>query len=264
MSAANDGDGLVFRPLAESGLLVEFDDAIDLAITTRVMAVVAAIDAAMLPGLLDVVPSYRTILLSFDPLRTVGETIAAEVRRWAVRSAATETPPAREVTIPVAYGGEHGPDLAGVAAHTGLAAADVIARHAAADYVVACMGFAPGFAFLVGLPPELATPRRSNPRIRVPAGSVGIGGAQTGVYPLATPGGWHLIGRTPSRLFDLDRAEPFLLGPGDRVRFRAIAEEEYDAITPAPGEQDPELSRRSPLKGPGAVGLAPVPPHADG
>ena len=101
----------------------------------------------------------------------------------------------------------------------------MIERHTAADYLVACMGFAPGFAFLFGLPPELTTPRRTDPRTRVPAGSVGIGGAQTGIYPLETPGGWNLIGRTSLRLFDLDRPEPFLLRPGDAVRFAAVSED---------------------------------------
>jgi KipI family sensor histidine kinase inhibitor len=210
------------RPLAESGLLVELGDTIAPATTARVMALTGALDAAALPGVLDVVPSYTTVLIAFDPEVADWETLAAGVRRlWADLGEATAAP-AREVEIPVAYGGELGPDLADVAAHAGLSPEEVVARHAAAEYVVACMGFAPGFAFLAGLPPALATPRLVKPRTRVPAGSVGIGGAQTGVYPMATPGGWRLIGRTPLRLFDLSRAEPFLLRPGDRVRFAPI------------------------------------------
>ena len=210
------------RPLAESGLLIELGDGIDPAVTARVMALVAALDAAALPGVLDVVPSYTTILLSFDPEVAAPEALTTEVRRLAAATASATSPPGRLVTIPVAYGGDLGPDLGEVADHTGLSPEEVIARHAGAAYVVAAMGFAPGFAFLIGLPPELTTPRRPSPRTRVPAGSVGIGGAQTGVYPLATPGGWRLIGRTPLRLFDLDRSEPFLLQPGDRVRFDPI------------------------------------------
>ena len=151
----------------------------------------------------------------------------------AAEAAAGEPAPPRTMTVRVAYGGEHGPDLPGVAAHTGLEPAEVVARHAAASYRVACMGFAPGFAFLVGLPSELATPRRATPRTSVPAGSVGIGGAQTGIYPSETPGGWHLIGRTPVRLFDLARPEPFFLRPGDHVRFRPIPVEEYSEIANA-------------------------------
>ena len=230
MSDSSDGDGLVIRPLAESGLLVELGTTIDPAVTARVMALTLAIDAAVLPGVVDVVPSYATILLAFDPAVTDGTRLDAGVRQLAAEAGAAEAPPARRVTVPVAYGGEHGPDVAGVAAHTGLDVEEVVARHAAAEYVAACMGFAPGFAFLVGLPPELATPRRSTPRTRVPAGSVGIGGAQTGIYPLETPGGWHLVGRTPLRLFDLGRPAPFLLQPGDQVSFLPISVEEYDAI----------------------------------
>jgi KipI family sensor histidine kinase inhibitor len=219
VSAGSVADGVAIRPLAESGLLVELGDAIDPATVGRVMALAAAIDAAALPGLLEVVPSYTTVLLSFDPTVVDGEALATTVRHLDSAATTVPAPPARLVTIPVAYGGEEGPDLDAVAEHAGLAADEVVRRHAAADYVVACMGFAPGFGFLVGLPPELATPRRADPRTRVPAGSVGIGGAQTGVYPLETPGGWRLIGRTSRRLFDRERAEPFLLQPGDRVRF---------------------------------------------
>jgi len=222
---------LVIRPLAESGLLVEVGAAIEPATTARVMALTAALDAAVLTGVLDVVPSYTTVLVGFDPERTEPEKLADEIRRLANDPATATAPPARLVTIPVAYGGEWGPDLGDLAAHVGLAPEEVIARHAAGDYVVACMGFAPGFAFLAGLPPELTTPRLAAPRTRVPAGSVGIGGAQTGVYPLPTPGGWRLIGRTPLRPFDLQRAEPFLLRPGDRVRFAPIAETEFQALT---------------------------------
>lgn len=216
------------RPLAESGLLIELGDAIDPAVTARVMALVAALDAAALPGVLDVVPSYTTILLSFDPEVVEPAGLEAEVRRLAATATEEAMTAGREVTVPVAYGGDFGPDLDEVAAHTGLAPAEVIARHAGAGYVVASMGFAPGFAFLIGLPAELATPRRDSPRTRVPAGSVGIGGVQTGIYPLVTPGGWRLIGRTPLRLFALERDEPFLLRPGDRVRFEPIAAEGFD------------------------------------
>ncbi len=221
------------RPLAESGLLVELGDAIDPDIVARVMALTAALDAANLPGVLDIVPAYATILLAFDPTETDADTLADAVRRLAREPAAAGAPPGRTITIPVVYGGEHGPDLPAVAAHAGLEPAEVIARHAGTEYTVACMGFAPGFGFLLGLPPELATPRRAEPRTRVPPGSVGIGGAQTGVYPLTTPGGWHLVGRTPLRLFDPSRLEPFVLRPGDRLRFRPIEPLEYAAIDAA-------------------------------
>lgn len=226
---------LTIRPLAESGLLIELVNVIDPAVVNRVVALTAALDAAQPPGLLDVVPSYRTILLAFDPGQTDGESLAAVVRQLAAESRAHEPAPGRLVTIPVVYGGPLGPDLADVAAHTGLADDDVWERHAAASYRVACMGFAPGFGFLVGLPPELATPRRATPRTRVPAGSVAIGGAQTGVYPADLPGGWHIIGRTPVTMFEAARPEPFLLRPGDSVRFQPITMTEYESILTAGG-----------------------------
>jgi biotin-dependent carboxylase-like uncharacterized protein len=147
------------------------------------------------------------------------------------------------VEIPVCYGGEYGPDLDGVAAHSGLSAAEVIARHERAEYLVHAIGFSPGFPYLGGLPPELATPRRTTPRLRVSPGSVAIGGGQTGVYPLETPGGWNLIGRTSLRLFDPWRKEPALLRAGDRVRFRAISADEF-AIAPA-GESTGDAPRES-------------------
>jgi len=221
---------LTIRPLAESAVLVEIGESIDPGVTARVMALTAALDDAAVPGIIDLVPSYTTLLISFDPLLVEPDELSVTIRLLATSPSVDLTVPPRVVEIPARYGGSGGPDLEDVAAHTGLGVAEVIARHTGADYMVACMGFAQGFAFLAGLPPELATPRISNPRTRIPPGTVGIGGAQTGVYPLATPGGWRLIAHTPRRLFDLTRDEPFLLRPGDHVRFRAIDEEEYRAI----------------------------------
>ena len=210
---------ILIHPLADTGFLVELGDAIDPATTARVMALTAAMDRAALPGVIDLVPSYTTLMVALDPDLADPATLAAEIRRLASATSQAAPSPSREITLPVVYGGDAGPDLADVAAHTGLDEQAVIERHAGASYTVACMGFAPGFGFLIGLPPELATPRLAAPRTRVPAGSVGIGGAQTGVYPLVTPGGWRLIGRTPRRLFDPAATDPFLLRPGDRVRF---------------------------------------------
>ena len=227
---------LTFQPLAESGLLVELPDVIDRDIVARVMALSAALDRTALPGLLDVVPSYRTLLLAFDPALTDGERLIAVVRRLDQEASGQDVPAGRDVTIPVCYGGALGPDLPDVATHTGLAPGEVCARHAAASYQVACMGFAPGFGFLIGLPPVLATPRRATPRTKVPAGSVAIGGAQTGVYPSDLPGGWNLIGRTPLRLVDFAQPAPFRLAPGDTVRFAPISEAEYTAMIGADGD----------------------------
>jgi inhibitor of KinA len=134
------------------------------------------------------------------------------------------------VEIPVCYEGDFGPDMADVVAHTGRSSNEIVRLHAGANYLVQCVGFTPGFPFLSGLPRELATPRRPTPRTQVPAGSVAIGGRQTGIYPLASPGGWNLIGRTPLRLFDSASPSPVFLQVGDRVRFRAISSVEFDSL----------------------------------
>jgi inhibitor of KinA len=138
-------------------------------------------------------------------------------------------PPPRTVEIPVCYGGDLGPDIDDVARQHGMSAQDVIDIHASGDYLVYMVGFMPGFAYLGGLSSRIATPRRQTPRTAVPAGSVGIGGEQTGVYPLVSPGGWNLIGRTPLRIFDIDRTDAALLATGDRVRFRPISNGEFKA-----------------------------------
>jgi inhibitor of KinA len=141
------------------------------------------------------------------------------------------------IEIPVCYDAEFGFDLNRVAEHTKLSKREIVDLHGAGEYRVACIGFVPGFTFLSGLPKNLATPRRDVPRKEIPAGSVGIGGAQTGIYPLRSPGGWNLIGRSPLRLFDASKNPPTLLCPGDRVRFRAITREEFEAVHEDPLKQ---------------------------
>lgn len=155
---------------------------------------------------------------------------AAQIRA----PAGSSKPIGRLIQIPVCYGGEYGPDLDAVAGHAGLAPDEIVARHAAAGYTVAMIGFAPGFPYLLGLDPTLAMPRRTDPRTRVPAGSVAIGGAQTGIYPRELPGGWQVIGRTPLVLFDPRRARPCMLAAGDGVRFRAIRADEFERLAEHP------------------------------
>ena len=166
----------------------------------------------------DAIPAARSLLVIYDPWRTERELVAAAIARSASPPAGVEER-ARILRLPVVYDGE---DLADVAQRTGLPPSELARRHAAARYRVAFVGFAPGFAYLFGLPPELASPRRATPRPRVPAGSVAIGGAWTGVYPSASPGGWRLIGRTSAVLFDAAADPPSLLAPGDRVEFEAV------------------------------------------
>lgn len=184
-----------------------------------------------IPALRDLTPAYATILLTFELAELDAERAEGEVRAaLAHDDDATIESPTRLVEIPTCYEGDFAPDLADVASMHALAPADVIARHAGAEYTVHFLGFSPGFAYLGGLPTDLATPRLDRPRLRVPAGSVGIAGAQTGIYPHATPGGWRLIGRTPIAMFDGTRDPPALLAMGDRVRFVPISRERFAEI----------------------------------
>lgn len=210
----------------DSALLVTLGRAADRSLTTRARAIAATLDgtAGATTGLGRSIPAHASVLVPFDPLVLDREAATALVRRAMETTAEGAAPPLEgpsvpAVEIPVSYGGDDGPDLEDVAARCGLRTADVIELHAAARYVVLFLGFAPGFAYLGGLPAELATPRRASPRERVPAGSVAIAGEQSAVYPQSMPGGWNLIGRTETVLFDPARREPALLNPGAAVRF---------------------------------------------
>ncbi len=209
--------GIRLRDAGDSALLLELQATIDPAVNARAIGIACAVRDARVPGVRDVIPTYRSVAVHFDPLVTDVAGLAD-----AVRQAARSAPNAREgalIEVPVAYGGADGPDLADVAAFAGLSAQDVIARHAAVEYRVFMLGFLPGFAYLGTVDEAIAAPRLATPRTRVPAGSVGIAGRQTGVYPRQSPGGWQLIGRTPLRVFDPSREPPSLFAPGDRVRF---------------------------------------------
>jgi len=224
-------------PLGDRALRIEVGSTIDEETHARVRAVCARLAARVVPGTIELVPAFASVTVFYDPLLVPrmagGDDVGAYARFAAlVTHALTDLDdatllPARTVEIPVCYGGEYGPDLESVAQQHDLSAEEVVRIHTAGDYVVYMIGFSPGFAYLGGLSPRIATPRRAEPRTMVPAGSVGIGGDQTGVYPLASPGGWQLIGRTPLVLFDAARAPAALLAAGDRVRFRPIVPNEY-------------------------------------
>lgn len=221
------------HPLGDRAVLIHLGDQIDEATHRRVRAVCARLERSSVPGMVEIVPAFASVAVHFDPAAaSAGGTdpfkrVEAALRRALEDMEEAELPAARTVEIPVCYGGELGPDLEAVARRHGLAPEEVARIHAAGDYRVFMIGFAPGFAYLGGLDPRIATPRRATPRTRVPASSVGIGGAQTGVYPIDSPGGWQLIGRTPLRLFTPEAEAPTLLRAGDRVRFRAISAEEF-------------------------------------
>lgn len=209
--------------------LVEFEASISPAINARAVALAEAVRAARVPGVRDVVPAYASVGVHVDPLRVDGAALESAIARaWEAPEPATTG--GRAVEIPVCYGGRFGPDLDEVAAFAGCAPDDVVARHAAGRYRVYMLGFLPGFAYLGGVDATIAMPRRPSPRTVVPAGSVGIAGGQTGVYPCESPGGWRLIGRTPLRMFDADRAAPALLAPGDVVRFVPAAHDRWAAL----------------------------------
>ncbi len=178
-------------------------------------------------GVRNLHPAYSSILIQFDGLKLQHEVLQQTLRGYAARMQSVALPSPRQVEVPVCYGGEHGPDLKAVAQLHSLTEAQAIELHSSATYIVYFLGFAPGFAYLGDVAEQLATPRLPSPRKSVPAGSVGIAGRQTGVYPIATPGGWRLLGRTPVKMFQPDRAQMSLLAIGDRVRFVPISQQQF-------------------------------------
>lgn len=212
-------------------ILVDVGDEMSLDVNARAIGLAAAIAAARIRGVRDVVPAYATVGVHVDPLRFDHAALEGVVADgWTAHAAQ----PSRVVDIPVSYGGVHGPDLGDVAAFSGCSPEEVISRHADGRYHVYMLGFLPGFAYLGGVDASIRMPRRSSPRPVVPAGSVGIAGAQTGVYPYASPGGWQLIGRTPIAMFDPARPTPALLAPGDTVRFVPISADDWRNFGGAP------------------------------
>ncbi|RLA86543.1 MAG: allophanate hydrolase subunit 1 [Deltaproteobacteria bacterium] len=216
-----------FRLAGDRGLLVEYGDVIDPVINRKVRSMAAAIEQQAPEGVVEVIPTYRSLLILYDPFLTNPHELEEVLLRLEGRLQEIEIPPPKTVEIPVCYGGEFGPDLDFVARSHGLEPEEVIRLHSEPVYQVYMIGFTPGFPFLGGLPKALYTPRRETPRKKVPAGSVGIANDQTGIYPIESPGGWQLIGRTPLKIFDPKRSDPFLLGVGDLLKFRPISPEEY-------------------------------------
>ncbi len=234
MTAGGATAGWALEALGEDAVLLRLGDRIELDTNRAVHALAARLDRARPPWLCDIVPAYASLALFVDPAQS-GDRFALElVRDWLAQlSNDASTEASRDQTpvgIPVCYHPSCAPDLDAVAQRAGLAPDEVAARHCAGDYRVGMIGFAPGFPYLLGLDPVLATPRHATPRVRVPAGSVGIAGRQTGIYPGDSPGGWQLVGRTPMSLFDPRRDPPSLLQPGQRVRLVAIGLDEYNDL----------------------------------
>ena len=214
-------------PLGDCALTVDVPDAGGDSSQDRIRCLAERIVADAPAGVTALVPAIRTLTVHYDPAQTTFRTLCDYLITSLLSLRVVAAPVRAPIVIPVVYGGESGPDLEYVAAVHQSTPDAIIAAHTAADYSVAMIGFLPGFPYLHGLDAALHTPRRAEPRTAVPAGSVGIGGSSTGVYPFASPGGWHLIGRTPLRLFDARRSYPSLLSAGDRVRFTAISTSQF-------------------------------------
>ena len=234
----------VISPLGDSALVITFGDSIQYDIHKQIKTCKDSIELNPFPGFIECVPAFTNLTIFYNPLEVVAavkkkekkefvspfEVVSSFLQSKLENEQAEKELDHRTVSIPVCYGGEYGPDLEYVARHHNLTPEEVISIHSEGEYLAYMIGFAPGFPFLGGLSEKIATPRRPSPRTSIPAGSVGIAGMQTGVYPISTPGGWQLIGQTPIKLFLPEQNPPSLLQAGDIVKFEPISKEEYQEI----------------------------------
>ncbi|MGP7818642.1 5-oxoprolinase subunit PxpB [Niallia sp. 01092] len=235
----NKRSNIQLTALGDSAIVIQLGNEISNEVHRKVMMVKTHLEKNLSSGFIECVPSFTNVTLYYDPVMIYNQykhTVKISSPFQIVRSiieeelkhmSESEDLDYRSIEIPVCYGGEYGPDLEEVAKYNGISADEVIAIHSAGEYLVYMIGFAPGFPFMGGMSDKIATPRRSTPRTSIPAGSVGIAGKQTGIYPLSTPGGWQLIGQSPTPLFLPNENPPSLLQAGDRVKFRSISQEEF-------------------------------------
>lgn len=224
-----------FFALGDSGVLIELGNGMDPITHNKVLYLSKVLEKECLPGLTEVVPGVASVAVYYDPVEILSSTdglspfqsLVARLTSIVENITTMDELIRRRMDIPVCYGGDFGPDLDYVASYHGLTPEEVVKLHTEVDYIVYMIGFAPGFPYLGNMNMRLETPRRSSPRVSIPAGSVGIGGAQTGVYPIVSPGGWNLIGRTPLKLFSVEDESPTLIRMGDIIRFRSVTEEQY-------------------------------------
>lgn len=234
-----------YRPAGDCCILAEFGEGISEEINNRVRAAETVLRQSLITEIQETVPAYRSLLILYDSLSIGYADLVERLKSLESEWTGLSVQPGSLVRIPVVYGGDYGPDISKVASHNGITQKEVARLHTSVKYLVYMTGFAPGFPYLGGMPPGIATPRLKQPRLRVPAGSVGIAGSQTGVYPLESPGGWQIIGRTPVRLFLPEREQPALLSAGDHVEFYPIDESEFEKLS--------ELERHSRVTGPTAA-----------
>ena len=220
-------------PCGDRAISVELGDEIGREVNARVLALDYLIREESLSGVTETVPSFRSLLVYYDPLVIDYESLRSSLRRLTLRARPEVLPPSRIVELPCCYGGELGFELSGAAAKLGLTEDEVVKLHAEAEYYVDFVGFTPGLPYLSGMPERLFIPRLETPRVKTPPGSVSVGGMQCCIYSVESPGGFWVLGRTPVRLYDPAAPDPILLRAGDRVRFRAIDHAEFDAIAAA-------------------------------
>lgn len=218
-----------FSPLGEGAIVIEAGTEINEDTQKRIQAIAALLEAEPPAWMVEFIPAFTTVTVFYNPLAALYESVKSDLETLLPHAEEIPSSLSRTVEIPVCYGGEFGPDLDFVAEHNGLTPEQVIDIHTSGTYSVSMIGFAPGFPFISGMSEKIAAPRRDSPRLRIPERTVGIAGKQTGVYPIETPGGWQLIGRTPIRLFRPEQEIPSLLRAGDKIAFRRISEKEYRA-----------------------------------
>ena len=214
----------------DRAIFIELGDSIDPDVNQRVRNLKLAIEKAGIPGVVESVPAYRSLLVYFEPLQLSAPEFRETIGNLLKSLTSGESPERRLIEIPVTYGGEFGPDLELVASHNNLSDAEVVRIHSSARYLIYMIGFMPGFPYLGGMSPDIATPRKITPRLKIPAGSVGIAGNQTGIYPAESPGGWQIIGRTPLELFHPTREPPSILQAGDYLTFVGVTPEEFTIV----------------------------------
>lgn len=211
----------------DSSLLIQFGQEISPKINARITAFVHLLKVQHVEGVIDLIPAFTSLLINYDPRVVNYRTLKRRVEKLLKLDVGGETSSSRIFEIPVCYGGTYGPDLENIAKHANLTTQEVIDIHCSRDYLIYMLGFLPGFSYLGGLDERIHTPRLANPRIRIPAGSVGIGGSQTGIYPLDSPGGWQLLGLTPVKTYDPEREVPILFEAGDYIRFIPVTESDF-------------------------------------